>query len=306
MLDSGAIHSVMWRLWLQQHPHTLLAAKDPAYNRKRCLPWRLIVLEILYLAILDSYSAFCLDISIFSFARCCCREVGFAGRSLSLLSMGTCPGFSWSRKTWLTAAVVPWESSGWAKLARYLEGGLSSNMFSSGSLQSVPGQCHPCPPGSVKASMPFLFWRRPCFRVCFAQPGHGLWVCSSSPQLLEAFQILGNRPFCWSLDLVSGSSFAFCTQQVEVLSCCSPLLPACLYGHGWIVLISGNSYCFPAPGLFSVVCLTSVGGPFDSLTSFIPGPGHWVLQPCPGAVQGEQGTHFGCKDRAPCVLLRTH
>lgn len=133
----------------------------------------------------------------------------------------------------------------------------------------------------LKTQCLFCFRGDLVFASVSALPCHRLWEFSSSPQLFEAFQILGNSPFCWSLDLISGSSFAFCTQRVEVLSCCACLLPARLYCHGWLILISRINYCFPTLGLFGVVCLTSVGGPFDScapLPGFIPGLGRWILQ----------------------------
>lgn len=56
----------------------------------------------------------------------------------------------------------------------------------------------------LKTQCLFCFRGDLVFASVSALPCHRLWEFSSSPQLFEAFQILGNSPFCWSLDLISG------------------------------------------------------------------------------------------------------
>lgn len=118
MLDPDAIPSGPGRQWLQQHPQTLLLA---TYSGKGCLPWRLIVFKILYFAVTDLYSAFCLAISILRAARCCCEGLLASPQhkqSCHCHPLGPVLSFSDPTKHDLG---LSWETSGQVSFIRYLE-----------------------------------------------------------------------------------------------------------------------------------------------------------------------------------------
>lgn len=118
MLDPGAIPSGPGRQWLQQHPQPLLLV---TCSGKGCLPWSLRVFKILYLAVTDLYSAFCLVIIILRAARCCCEGLLASpqGRqSCHCRPLGPVLSFSDPTKHNLGLSC---ESSGQVSFVRYLE-----------------------------------------------------------------------------------------------------------------------------------------------------------------------------------------